>query len=88
LPVFSNLQEELEQWLAAARQKEEDSLALERYRRQDDARVKELGMQLEAAARRAHQAQRDLEDEATETQVGWRRWRWGKELRRVSGIAA
>lgn len=63
-------QEELEQWLAAATQKEEDNLALERYRRQDEARVKELGMQLEQAAREAHQTQRDLDDEITETQVG------------------
>ncbi|EFN56849.1 hypothetical protein CHLNCDRAFT_144442 [Chlorella variabilis] len=61
--------EELEQWLAAATQKEEDNLALERYRRQDEARVKELGMQLEQAAREAHQTQRDLDDEITETQA-------------------
>ncbi|KAL4443384.1 hypothetical protein ABPG75_011121 [Micractinium tetrahymenae] len=62
-------QEELEQWAAAARQKEEDSLALERYRRQDEARVKELGMQLERATREAHQGKRDLEEELTATQA-------------------
>ncbi len=63
------LQEELEQWLAAARQKEDDNLALEKYQRQDEAKVKELGMQLERAAREAHQMQRDLDDEITETLV-------------------
>lgn len=64
------LQEELEQWATATRQKAEDSLALERYRRQDEARVKELGMQLERAAREAHQGRQDLEEELTATQVG------------------
>lgn len=38
-------QEELDQWSAVAQQKEEDSLAMERYRRQDEARVKELSSQ-------------------------------------------
>jgi len=32
-------QEELEQWAIAARQKEEDELTLEKYRRADDAKV-------------------------------------------------
>jgi hypothetical protein len=70
---FPHPQEELEQWAATARQKEGDALALERYRRQDEARVKELGMQLERAAREAHQGKRDLEEQATEAQVGWSR---------------
>jgi hypothetical protein len=33
-------QEELEQWALASRQKEEDNLALQKYQRADDARVK------------------------------------------------
>lgn len=69
-PALNNAQEELEQWATAAKQKEDDSLALERYRRQDEAKVKELSMQLERAQREAHQAKRDLEDEVTATQVG------------------
>ena len=40
-------QEEFEQWALASRQKEEDNAALARYQKQDDARVRELAMQLE-----------------------------------------
>lgn len=40
------LQEELEQWTAVAKQKEDDNLAMEKYMRQDEARVKELNMQV------------------------------------------
>ena len=35
-------QEELEQWALAARQKEEDNLTLEKFRRADEAKIKEL----------------------------------------------
>lgn len=35
-------QEELEQWALAAKQKEEDNLALQKYTRADDAKIKEL----------------------------------------------
>jgi len=40
-------QEELEQWALAARQKEEDNLTLEKYRRADEAKIKELTLQIE-----------------------------------------
>lgn len=40
-------QEELEQWSLAAKQKEEDNLALEKYRRQDEIKVKELNLEIE-----------------------------------------
>ncbi|KAG5184850.1 flagellar associated protein [Tribonema minus] len=40
-------QGELEQWALAARQKDEDNLALERYRREDEARARELSLQIE-----------------------------------------
>lgn len=35
-------QEELEQWALAAKQKEEDNLALQKYTRADDVKTKEL----------------------------------------------
>lgn len=35
-------QEELEQWALAAKQKEEDNLALQKYARADDVKIKEL----------------------------------------------
>ena len=40
-------QEELEQWALAARQKEEDNLTLEKFRRADEAKIKELTLQIE-----------------------------------------
>merc|ERR1712113_1330385 len=40
-------QEELEQWAIAARQKEEDELTLEKYKRADDSKVRELTLAVE-----------------------------------------
>lgn len=37
-------QEELEQWALAARQKEDDNITLEKYKRADDAKIKELNL--------------------------------------------
>lgn len=39
-------QEELEQWALAAKQKEEDNLALQKYTRADESKVKELNLQV------------------------------------------
>eukprot|EP00887_Chlorella_sp_A99_P001108 scaffold14.g1108.t1 len=62
-------QEELEQWGAAAKAKEDDALALERYHRADETRVKELGMALERVTREAAAAARELDEEITETRA-------------------
>ena len=40
-------QEVLEQWALAARQKEDDNLNLEKYKRQDELKIKELMLQIE-----------------------------------------
>ena len=40
-------QEELEQWALAARQKEEDEVALERYKKVDDQKTQELTLEIE-----------------------------------------
>ena len=40
-------QEELEQWAGAAAKKEEDNLALQRYARADEAKIKELSLSIE-----------------------------------------
>jgi hypothetical protein len=40
-------QEELEQWALAVRQKEEDNLTLEKYRRADEVKIKELNLEIE-----------------------------------------
>ena len=43
-------QGELQRWAEAALQKEEDALTLAMYKRQDEAKVKELNLKLERSA--------------------------------------
>lgn len=40
-------QEEIEQWALAAKQKEEDNLALQKYQRADEMKIKEMNLALE-----------------------------------------
>lgn len=62
-------QEELEQWSLAAKQKEEDNLALEKYRRQDEIKVKDLNLEIEKLTTMLTRKQGELEQEITETQA-------------------
>ncbi len=62
-------QEELEQWALAARQKEEDNLTLEKYRRADEAKIKELTLQIEKLTIEVGRKAKELEQEVTETQA-------------------
>ncbi|KAI8473820.1 MAG: hypothetical protein J3K34DRAFT_166010 [Monoraphidium minutum] len=62
-------QEELEQWAAAERAKEEDNRAVEAYRRQDEGKLKELGLAVEKLTREVAAKKDELEAEVTETQA-------------------
>ena len=62
-------QEELEQWALAARQKEEDNLALLKYTKADEAKMKDLSLQLEKMLAAVQRKKAELEDEVTETQA-------------------
>jgi len=62
-------QEELEQWAIAARQKEEDELTLEKYRRADDSKVRELTLVIEKLTVENAQRRKELADQVTETQA-------------------
>jgi len=62
-------QEELEQWAVAARQKEEDNVALQKYTRADELKIKELSMQLEQFTKELVLQRAKLENEVTETQA-------------------
>merc|ERR1719506_63118 len=62
-------QEELEQWALAARQKEEDNLALLKYTKADEAKMKDLSLQLEKMQAAVQKKRAELEDEVTETQA-------------------
>ncbi|EGR30111.1 hypothetical protein IMG5_141810 [Ichthyophthirius multifiliis] len=62
-------QEELEQWALAARQKEEDNLTLEKYKRADEVKTKELNLAIEKLTQGLGLKQQELENEITETQA-------------------
>lgn len=62
-------QEELDQWAVAARQKEEDNLALQKYTRADEVKIKELTLNLEMLSKQLLQVRSDLENEVTDTQA-------------------
>lgn len=62
-------QEELEQWAVAAKQKEEDNIALQKYTRADELKIKELSMQLETNTKERVEQRATLESEVTETQA-------------------
>lgn len=62
-------QEELEQWVLAAKQKDEDFLAIERYRRADEQKIKDLTLQLEHLTKEHLLQKSKLDDEASETQA-------------------
>mmetsp|Transcript_36979 Transcript_36979/g.102767 ORF Transcript_36979/g.102767 Transcript_36979/m.102767 type:complete len:901 (-) Transcript_36979:206-2908(-) len=62
-------QEQLEQWAIAARQKEEDELTLEKYRRADDSKVRELTLAIEKLTVENDRKRKELADQVTETQA-------------------
>ena len=62
-------QEELEQWALAAKQKEEDNLAMEKYTRADEAKIKELTLAVERLTAETDDVKKSLEVEVTETQA-------------------
>eukprot|EP00743_Colponemidia_sp_Colp-15_P001759 GILK01001920.1.p1 GENE.GILK01001920.1~~GILK01001920.1.p1 ORF type:complete len:939 (-),score=229.96 GILK01001920.1:138-2912(-) len=62
-------QDELEQWALAARQKEEDNITLEKYKRADDSKIKELTLQIEKLTMEVDRKKQLLDLEVTETQA-------------------
>lgn len=61
--------EEKKQWIVAVQQKEEDSLTLKKYRRQDNQKIKELSLHLEKLTIEKNRKEYELEKEVTETQA-------------------
>lgn len=62
-------QEELEQWTIAAKQKQDDKLALEKYKRADEAVIKKLNIDLEKASNNCERSKLRLDTEITETKA-------------------
>ena len=61
--------EELQQWTLAAKQKEEDQIALEKYKRSDELKIKNLNIELEVVSNQAKLAKNELDKEITETKA-------------------
>ncbi|KAL9644004.1 hypothetical protein ABK040_005472 [Willaertia magna] len=61
-------QEELEQWTLAERQKDDDHLALEKYSKKDEKKIKDLMLENERWARAVEEKRAELQREITETQ--------------------
>lgn len=62
-------QEELEQWAIASRQKEEDEMTIEKYRRADDSKIRELTLAVEKLTVENAVRKKDLGQQVTETQA-------------------
>mmetsp|Transcript_7915 Transcript_7915/g.13116 ORF Transcript_7915/g.13116 Transcript_7915/m.13116 type:complete len:931 (-) Transcript_7915:200-2992(-) len=60
-------QEELEQWAVASKQKEDDNMAIDKYRGADEIKIKELSLELERLTKELMVHESKLADEATET---------------------
>ena len=61
-------QEELEQWALAMKQKEEDNLALQKYARADESKIKQLTLQIEKLTLQVQGKKQALDAEVLETQ--------------------
>lgn len=59
----------MEQWVLAYRQKEADNLALEKYKRHDEAQIKKLRLEIQKLTSEVTRNQNKLEREITETQA-------------------
>ena len=62
-------QEDLDQWAIASRQKEDDNLALQKYTRADEIKVKELNLNVEHLNKELLERKTTLENEVTDTQA-------------------
>ncbi|PFH37446.1 hypothetical protein BESB_039040 [Besnoitia besnoiti] len=62
-------EDELQQWVAAERQKERDRLEVERLQREDEREVKQLNLQVEKLSAETSEKKRELHGRATDAQA-------------------
>lgn len=61
--------EELDEWLRVQSEKEEDNMALLKYSKEDDIKIKALSLQIEKLMQEVNKKKSNLSAEVTETQV-------------------
>jgi chromosome segregation ATPase len=62
-------QEDMEKWMLAAKQKKEDNLMLEKYKRSDETKVKEIGLEIQRLTVERGKLERNLANQITETKA-------------------
>eukprot|EP01038_Epipyxis_sp_PR26KG_P012494 gene12494-16761_t len=62
-------QEELESWVIASKQKDEDAIQLEKYKRYDEMKIKELNLIIENLTKELLSIRAKVDSEGTETQA-------------------
>ena len=62
-------QQELEQWLVVARQKEEDFLVLQRYHKEDEGKIRSMIQEIEKATAIIEAKKAELDQEITQTRA-------------------
>ena len=62
-------EEQLQQWIQAARDKEEDFLAIQRYQREDEGRIRSMLLEIEKSQGIVEAKKQELENEVTQTRA-------------------
>ena len=62
-------QEELEQWDLARKQKEDDSIVIQRYTKADEAKIRDLNFTVEKLSKQVQRKRDELEEEMTNTRA-------------------
>ena len=62
-------QEDMEKWMLAAKQKKEDNMMLEKYKRGDETKVKEIGLEIQRLTVERGKLERNLASQITETKA-------------------
>lgn len=60
-------QQALEAWLEESARKDEDSMAIQKYSRHDESKIKELSLRMERLTEESQKKRRQLDHETTDT---------------------
>ena len=60
-------QQALEAWLEESAQKDEDALTLKKYTKEDDSKLKELGLRIEKLVKMSNEMKKNVDEETLKT---------------------